>query len=189
MRFILRDAVRLNHVSICSAADSADDVGDRRRRPRRALALPRADLEIAVERHDDVAARLREPGHHGRVLTVVAVQQHGDDVRGVAFGCRGEHLSRAVLAAVVDEHDFERAVERTAHLEAAPQELREVGLLVIDRDHDRHAARFHRRLVPTTASIAATTRSTSPAAMSGNSGNEHTRAEFHSVFGSGCRGA
>ncbi len=80
-----------------AAVDSRDELRD---------VLGRV-LEIAVHRHDDVAARADEPGVHRRMLAEVAPKAHGP----YAPVCGMEPLQlgeAAVRRPVVHEHDLPR---------------------------------------------------------------------------------
>ncbi len=59
-------------------------------------------LEVAVHRHDDLAARAREPGVHRGVLAEVALEADGAHAR-VGLVQALEHGEAAVRRAVVDE--------------------------------------------------------------------------------------
>ena len=98
--------------------------------------LARVVLEVAVDRDDDLALGVREPGGEGGRLAEVAAQ--ADDLRvrgpGVEPRQRGE---RAVLRAVVDE---DRLPGLAARLERGVQLVVEEGdasLLVVNGDDDR----------------------------------------------------
>ena len=98
--------------------------------------LARVVLEVAVDRDDDLALGVREPGGERGRLAEVAAQ--ADDLRvrgsGVEPRQRGE---RAVLRAVVDE---DRLPGLAAGLERGLQLLVEEGdapLLVVNGDDDR----------------------------------------------------
>src|SRR5205814_213354 len=98
--------------------------------------LGRVVLQVAVDRHDDVAARVREPGHQRRRLAEVAAHPH-DAYRIRARVQPGERRPGAVGRAVVDEDRFPLAtgqLERDAQL---LNERRDAALLVVDRDDDR----------------------------------------------------
>ena len=82
--------------------------------------LGRVVLEVAVDRDDDVAARLREPGRERGGLAEVAPQ--ADDAHVVVARVqprqRGE---RAVGRAVVDEDGLPRVAERVERGLRAPR--------------------------------------------------------------------
>ena len=67
-------------------------------------------LEIAVDRDDGLAGRVREAGRQRDVLAEVAREADDLDPR-ILRGRRGEHAERAVAAAVVDEDDLERLAD------------------------------------------------------------------------------
>ena len=92
-------------------------------------------LQVAVHRHDQVAAGARQPGMHGGVLAEAALETDGADagVVGVQALERGE---RAVGGAVVDDDDLERPAERLELRDRAPQELVERPRLVQHGDDD-----------------------------------------------------
>ena len=92
-------------------APAARDVGaglDRGDEPRDVLGLV---LEVAVHRHDDVAARAREPGVHRRVLAEVPLEADGVDAR-VGRVQPLELGPGPVGRAVVDEDQLERLCRR-----------------------------------------------------------------------------
>ena len=71
--------------------------------------LGRVVLEVGVDRHDDVAARLEETGLKRGRLAEVAPEVDDDDVRRLVVEPR-EHVHAPVGGAVVDEDDLERLV-------------------------------------------------------------------------------
>ena len=172
---MIRDATRRNNVSL-----------RRRRTPPTTSApasMPASSFGISsggfcrsrVQRDDDVAARLGEP----RRARPRAGRSCGSAARRRS---RGSRAAAAVDASAPSRRGCRRrrARSRTRMAAAAPwrgsgAQLRQVRLLVVDRDHERHAVRLHRRASRTTSRIAPTTRSTSPTVMSGNSGSEQTR--------------
>ena len=97
--------------------------------------LGRVVLEVAVDRDDDVALGLREPGRERGRLAEVAPQP--DDahvvVRVVEARQRGE---RAVRRAVVDEDRLPRLAERLERRVQLVVEQRDAPLLVVDGDDD-----------------------------------------------------
>ena len=102
--------------------------------------LRRVVLEVAVDRHDDLALDLAEARVQRGGLADVASQPHHPDV-GDARVETHQRRRRAVARAVVDEHDLPRlaaAGERTRELVV---EGLDGELLVTDGDDDRdHAA-------------------------------------------------
>ena len=92
---------------------------DRRDEPRDVLRLV---LEVAVHRHDDLAAGAREPGVHRRVLAEVALEADGAHAR-VAGVQPLDRRPRAVGRAVVDEDQLERLAVECRY--GAPVELLE----------------------------------------------------------------
>ena len=73
--------------------------------------LRRIVLEVGVDRHDDVSARLEEAGLQRRRLAEVAPEVDDDDVRRLVVEPR-QHRQAPVRRAVVDEDHLERLVAR-----------------------------------------------------------------------------
>ena len=95
-------------------------------------------LQVAVHRHDRVAAGAREPGVHRRVLAEVALEAHDAHAR-VALVERAQPREGAVGRAVVDEDRLPvAAVQRRGD---APVQLVDRALLVQHRDNDRNVHR------------------------------------------------
>ena len=92
-------------------------------------------LEVAVHRHDDVAARPAQPGVHRGVLAEVPLEADRVDapVGRVERSSIGE---RPVRRAVVDVDDLERAAEALERGDRAAVELLERAHLVVERDDD-----------------------------------------------------
>ena len=101
-------------------------------------------LQIGVERHDHGPARLLEAGEDGIVLAEIAGQQnHAGDIR--TFQILGAEQTRGLVAtAVVDEDHFVRTTEPLEHRIQPFDELRQHGLLVVDRDHHGKVRSAHR---------------------------------------------
>ena len=111
------------------------DAFERGEEPRDVLRLV---LEVAVHRHDAVAARPREPRVHRRVLAEVALEADDAHAR-VLFVQRAERRERAVGRAVVDEDRLPLApVERGRD---APVQLLDGALLVEHGDDNRYVHR------------------------------------------------
>src|SRR5262245_43483312 len=92
-------------------------------------------LQVAVHRHDDVALRKIDSGHHRRGLPEVAAQAHDLEAL-VLIRDLLQQRAAAVGAAVVDQDDFEILRQpRQLLREFLPQE-RHVLALVKDRDDD-----------------------------------------------------
>ena len=99
--------------------------------------LARVVLEVAVDRDDDLALGVREPGGEGGRLAEVAAQAHDLRVRRprVEPGQRGE---RAVLRAVVDEDRFPGLSARLQRGVQLVVEEGDASLLVVYGDDDRN---------------------------------------------------
>ncbi|MNE38169.1 hypothetical protein D3C80_1320550 [compost metagenome] len=142
-------------------------------------------LQIGIQGNHQVALALLETGHDRGVLPVVAIEDDGHHGAAFASGRFLEQLCRVVAAAVVDHDDFVVVGQLLAGGFGATQQFGQAVLFVVDRDDDRYAVNWIRlqgrgsRMF----SIAPMTRSASSQVMSGNSGIEHRRAEFHSVLG------
>ena len=154
---------------VARGAAAAGHVGAGLDRGDEARNVLRLVLQVAVHRHDDLAARPREARVHGGVLAEVALEAHGVDAR---VG-RVQALDRgpgAVGGAVVDEDQLERpAVERRY---GAPVELLDRAFLVQERDDDREGGRvghFRERSVPA-ARASRSSAATSGAAGPGSAG-------------------
>jgi len=92
-------------------------------------------LQVAVHRHDRVAARAHEAGVHRRVLAEVALEAHDVHPR-VGVVQFPQPREGRVRRAVVDEDRLPvAAVER---LGEPPVELRHRAFLVQHRDHNRY---------------------------------------------------
>jgi hypothetical protein len=93
-------------------------------------------LQIGVDDHHGIAVGVVEAGAHRDFLAEVARQVDEGDAR-VSFPQRHEQRPCAVAAAVVDIDDFGAGAERIEHRSEPTVELRQYGLLVVDRDDDR----------------------------------------------------
>ena len=118
-----------------AAARDVGPVGERGDEPRDVLGLV---LEVAVHRHDDLAAGAREAGVHRRVLAEVALEADGADAR-VGGVQPLDDRPGAVARAVVDEDELEAAPVERRHDPAV--ELLERARLVVERDDDRELRR------------------------------------------------
>ena len=127
---------------------------------------------------------LSETRHDGGVLAVVAIKQYSHDGAAAGLGCRRDDLRRFVAAAIVDQNEFIWGLQLFAHLVAASDQFIQVGFFVEDWDNQRDQFYIHVLVRFKMVLIASTTRSTSSSRMSGNSGSEQMRSEFHSVSGS-----
>ncbi len=92
-------------------------------------------LQVAVHRHDDLAARAGKTRVHRGVLAEVALEADG------AHACIGrvealELREGAVGRAVVDEDQLVRTVERVERGDRPPVQLVERSRLVVERDDD-----------------------------------------------------
>jgi hypothetical protein len=97
----------------------------------------RVVLAVAVDRDEDLAARVLDAGGERRRLAVVARQP--DDPEARLLGREGRQQRRApVGAAVVDDDDLRRPVEAVEDLPQLLDEGDDVLLLVVDRDDDRY---------------------------------------------------
>ncbi len=92
-------------------------------------------LQVAVHRHEHLAARLLDAGRHGRRLAVVAAELHDAHARVAARDLGGE-LERAVPAAVVHEDHLERNAERLERAHDGGVHARHVVLFVVEGDDD-----------------------------------------------------
>ena len=100
-------------------------------------------LEVAVHRHDDLAAGAREARVHRRVLAEVPLE--ADDANPfVAPRGAPRALEAAVGRAVVDEDQLERVARRLERRARAPVELVQRPGLVQQR-HDHGDTRVGRR--------------------------------------------
>lgn len=171
-------------------ADAADHVVALRGALHQARDFLRRVLQVGIEGDHQVSTGLFEAGEDRRVLAVVAVEDHRHHGAAVAFGGGLQEFRGAVAAAVVDQHDLEGAAQLQAGGLGAAQQFGQAGFLVVDRDHHRDQVDrigLHRRF-SRMSSMARATRSMSSSRMSGNSGMEHRRAEFHSLLGRLRRG-
>ena len=108
-----------------AAVDGCDELRD----------VLRQVLEVAVHRHDDVAARPAQPRVHRGVLAEVPLEADRVNARV----CRVEpleHGERPVGRAVVDVDDLERAAEALERCDRAAVELLERAHFVVERDDD-----------------------------------------------------
>ncbi len=92
-------------------------------------------LEVAVHRHDDVAAGTRQPRVHRRMLSEVALEAHRPNARIGAVQTL-ERRKGPVGRAVVDEDQLERARPRIERGDRAAVQLVERAGLVVDGDDD-----------------------------------------------------
>ena len=135
-RFAKNDGIRFDSGSRRVAAPAAHHVevlGLELRHERGDVG--RVVLQVAVGGHHDVAARAVEAGREGGRLPEVPAQQHDLHPRVARLQLQ-QALARPVAAAVVHQHDLERAAERA---ERGAQLLVQVGqvlLLVVERHHD-----------------------------------------------------
>ena len=97
--------------------------------------LGRVVLEVGVDRHDDLAARLEESRLERRGLSEVPTEPNHDHVR-VLVVQTGQHGAAPVGRAVVDEDDLERLPSRLECRSDLTVELLERGFLVEQRDDD-----------------------------------------------------
>ena len=106
--------------------------------------LGRIVLQVAVDRHDDVAGGLAEAGvERGRLAEVPAQPDDADVVVSVVQP--GQGAEGAVGRAVVDEDRLPRPPVAGEGRGQLVVEERDAALLVVDRDDDRdHAARVPR---------------------------------------------
>ena len=121
-----RRALRRPLATSYAALDGGEQAGD---------VLGRV-LEVAVHRHDDLAARPREPRVHGRVLAEVPLEPDGAHA-GVAGVQALELGERPVRRPVVDEDQLVRPAERVERRDRAAVELVQRADLVEERDDDR----------------------------------------------------
>ena len=129
-------SVRPGRVAARDAPARRDvDAVERLEQPRDVLRLV---LQVAVHRHDAVAARPREAGVHRRVLAEVPLEPDDAHAR-ISLVDRAQRRERAVGRAVVDEDRLPvAAVERRR--DAAVQ-LLDGALLVQHRDDNRYVHR------------------------------------------------
>ena len=113
-------------------------------------------LQVGVERDDHIARDVLEGREDRLVLAEIARQlEHPDAVGPLPRGLLQE-LERAVAAAVVDEDELVGMPRRVHDRGQPPQELRQVALLVVDRDDDGDP---HRACPPRTSRTASITSS------------------------------
>jgi hypothetical protein len=93
-------------------------------------------LEVGVDRHDDVAGRVPEPGGERGRLAEVAPEAHDTDVLGAAVQ-PGERGERPVDRPVVDEDGFPRPVQRVERARELVVEQLDAPILVVDGNDDR----------------------------------------------------
>ena len=74
--------------------------------------LFRRILQIGIQRHDILAARVGEPGHDGRMLAEVRMKQHHARFVGACLELLAQQRDRFILAAIVDVHDLVRDLQR-----------------------------------------------------------------------------
>ena len=182
IRFMSREAAR-RHISVLAAdADGADVVGARIHGGHQPRDLLGRVLQVGIERDHVRAARLREGGEDRQVLAGIACQHHhAGDVRA-ALELLAQLGDRAVGAAVVDEHHLVAAAERIQRRIQPLEQLRQALLLVVYRNDDRDF-RVHLRAPRRMSVAAATTRSTSPSSIAGNSGSVTVSRPMRSACG------
>src|SRR6185312_856142 len=123
-----------------NAAPPARDVVARLNRLDEPRDVLRSVLQVAVHRHDDVAAPTRKPGMHRGMLAEVAFEPNRADTRIAAVQAL-ERGKRPVRRAVVDEDELERPRAWLERGDRPPVELVDGGGLVIQRDDDRNVRR------------------------------------------------
>jgi hypothetical protein len=116
-------------------------------------------LQIAVERDDDLATGMIEPGHHRRCLSNIAPEMQSMDTW---VGCSGPNLAPGIVAAaVVNQYDLEGVRVRLQSLENPVNQGPNVLGLVIKWSYDRqhgvgslrcshdgsHSRRSHRKVL------------------------------------------
>jgi len=100
-------------------------------------------LEIGVHQDDRLARGLREPCLERSLMPEIAREVKDLQV-GIVLVEAVEDIGRAVGAAVVDEHDLERAAaDALQDGDEARHELGEAFALVVDGNDDRQARAHH----------------------------------------------
>ena len=109
--------------------------------------LLRRVLQVRIQRHHVIAARVRQTGHHRGMLPEVGMEQHHPGLVRAALKLQAQHRRRPVLAAVVDEHALvgdpelvERGIEP---LEQGVEHL----FLVVNGDDDAQFGRTDHGLI------------------------------------------
>src|SRR5581483_10854620 len=111
-----------------------DGLLTREQRPQQRRQVDRAILEVGVEDRGEVARRMPERRPDRRALAGVPRMAVQVDVGGQVGG--GEHLRRAVVGSVVDDHDLP-LVDRQGSAERVLDRGEHGGALVEDRHQDR----------------------------------------------------
>ena len=95
-------------------------------------------LQVGVHGRHNVPARGFEAGSEGDLMAEVAREVHPDPA-GQAITLRHDEFPAPVLAAIIDQHDFDRAMGFEKGLACLFQRLKQRGqdlLLVVNRDND-----------------------------------------------------
>ncbi len=93
-------------------------------------------LEVPVERHDDIAARLLESGRDRGGLAEIATEENHGHLRRPRKACRLETLRGAVYAAVVDVDNFPGQTLRVHRCDDLGVERVDVLPLIVEGHHD-----------------------------------------------------
>ena len=160
--------------------------------------LLRRVLKIRVQGNHNISAHLGKSRHDGGVLPIISVEKDPDNVFLFLPGGLNNHLTRPVMASVINEDDFKSPSHLRADMDTASQKLIKVLFFIVDRNHHgnfqfpfhafflviayQHFTSFSHAPLRTSF-MPSTTSSTSSKVISGKSGREQMRSEFHSVLG------
>ena len=105
--------------------------------------LFRRVLQVSVQGDDQIARDVAKPRHNRRVLAVVAVEQHGNNM--AAFGLRGlgQHQRGIIATAIIYQQNFISLADRVAGGGCTTDQFGQALLLVINRDY--HGNFLYRR--------------------------------------------
>ncbi len=90
---MVRDASLRNKAVLAVLTHGADHVIALIGFRHQARDLLRRVLQIGIQGDDQIARHVAEPGHNRRVLAVVAVEQHGNDVAAFGLGAASVSIS------------------------------------------------------------------------------------------------
>ncbi len=98
--------------------------------------LLRRILQVGIQGDHELAARIGQARHHGRVLAEVGVEHHHPRLLRAQQELLPQQRDRTILAAVIDEHDFEGDLQRIEGRIQPREQGRQHGLFVVNRNHD-----------------------------------------------------
>ena len=140
-------------------------------------------LQVGIQRHHDLSARVLEAGHDRHVLSGVGCEQDGASHVGSLFKLRSQQGSGTVTAAIVDEDHFTARAQRVERRIEPVEERRQAGFFVVDGDDDRDFRNVHFLLSLMFSARAMHTRATSASAMPGKRGSVMVSRPTRSALG------